>query len=151
MVSVRAASNAARRSRPAEETVVGAEKLLPSDPGPDEAAEGAHAWIDHDDMERAGRKCEAGLADQPGGRPDVVRRQVVGDVDEVNRLPCVQQPSLDLRDVARPAAEVGGERDDAEHPTDGIPPASKTHDSIGRHLTSDFSKSLPGMACQPPA
>ena len=103
------------REGPGEDAVVGAEKLLLAELGPEQPPGRAHAGIDHHDVQRAGGKGRAGLADEPGGGADVVRGHVVRDIDERERRAGVQEPPLHLGDVAGAGAEVGGERDDTGH------------------------------------
>ena len=116
-----------RREQAGEHAIVGAEKLLISDPGPHEPPRRAHAGIDDDDMERACGKGAAGLADEPGRGADVLRGQVVGDIHERERRVGVEEPALHLGHVAGAGSEIGGERDDAGHESTRVYATTRLH------------------------
>ena len=73
------------RRQPAQQSVVGGDELLLADPRVDDRPVGAHARIDHRHVDRLGREPVGHVVQQQGRAADVLRRNVVGDVDDRRR------------------------------------------------------------------
>jgi len=79
------------------------------------AARRSNAGIDDDDVNRSGRKPAPRPRERQSRALDVLRRNVVRDVDELRFRNERQQHSLHFADVAVGGSEISCESDDRGH------------------------------------
>ena len=102
-----------------EEPVVGPDEDLPARGQGQPAARGADAGVDHGEMHGARREERRRGLQRQRALGDVVALDLVGHVDELQRLPGglgdAEHHALHLRDVGIAEPEVSGQRDDPGH------------------------------------
>ncbi len=127
---------------PEQDAVVGRDEGVVEGADGDGAAVRAHARIDDDAVHGAGREVSECGAEEPCGFDDVLRRDGVGDVDDVELRVDREDRPFHGGDVDVVGAEVGQEGDDAGglHDRDRINTAAR--DSYG--IASRWVRNISG-------
>src|SRR5204863_2787069 len=96
--------------RPEEDAIVRRDEVGVESAYSDRAAGTADAGIDDDEVHRSGGEVSMGGAEQPRRLHDVLRRNVVRDIDDPDLAVDAEDHTLHGGDVGVARAEVGEER-----------------------------------------
>ncbi|MCU1327330.1 MAG: aminotransferase, class [Bryobacterales bacterium] len=100
------------RKNACEQPVIGRDPEMPGGFGENRLALTAYPRVHHRQMHRAGREAAPNLIQHPGGLPDLVRRDLVGDIDQMRFRADAQDDALHGANIVIRLTEIGEQRND---------------------------------------